>query len=919
MTPQTIKEPRFSVVTNDRDPLSKTLSSDPTTGEVVKGGKCSMTSGTIRQKTVSSLNQFAEGLRRLKPQQALVHGIAEYTTAFVVTASQLRKARDGRPVDALPIITRTKDYIDYPDGPGLLMFDHDRVRSNSVAENEAALQAYKPAELIETIAKVFPEIASTGWVSTPSTSACIFSPTGEELRGEGSGFHLYIFVKNCRDIPRFLKVLGQRLFIAGFGRVELSRSGTLLFRTLIDLLVGSPERLDFAAGAVCEDGLMQRLPAPIVKEGPQLNTALLHDLTASEEAEYGAIKARLAELAKPGQTTVKEKYIGDEAAKLSTERLISEDDARKIIEARQNHILLDGDLLYFAHLKGKAVTVAEVLNNPTDFDKKPLADPLEPEYDGGSLTKARFYWNDGRPIINSFCHGSVKYTFARFQTQKPGTDFLPKDKPWFEDALKAGSVARFIDKEPPTLDWVFKGTLLARTTGLLVGPGAAGKSTLALLMLVAVATGRDILPGIFTPTKAGKVLGVFAEDDETIIHHRLHAIANALFFDDEPARELLRQNMMVVSTTGHDVRFLNQSFQDLSESPFFKEVFEAIKLVDDLRLIILDPVSRYHGAEENDNGAGTYLVSLLEKIAQQTHAAVLALHHVGKRAGSEVHGFDLDAAMHQDASRGASGLTNGVRWQCNLFGLPEKNAKKSIGVSSSEPGQYLALKVCKKNYGAPESVFFLERLKGGMLKPVERTERTVEADLSELVKGLVLDAVMKSEGQFVTQRILLDGNCRLWKENDSRISRRVVDQTVASCILNHDLFERKGKNASGKTISCLSKYPEASANSEPERTGKMNLEPEGEPEGFEPEEPEGSGKNNVPARIRSKSLNKVKPEKVNRKNDPLRIVSPRYCETVEPEISSPYGGNVSPSGLNREVISLIPEDGKTDAFEEFTI
>ena len=122
-------------------------------------------------------------------------------------------------------------------------------------------------------------------------------------------------------------------------------------------------------------------------------------------------------------------------------------------------------------------------------------------------------------------------------------------------------------------------------------------------------------------------------------------------------------------------------------------------------------------------------MSLLERIAQQTRAAVIILHHVGKRAGSDVHGFDLDAAMHQDAARGASGLTNGVRWQCNLFGLPEKSAKKIIGVKSSEPGQYLALKVCKKNYGPPEPVYFLERLRGGMLTPCEkklnRTTRTL--------------------------------------------------------------------------------------------------------------------------------------------------------------------------------------------------
>ena len=463
--------------------------------------------------------------------------------------------------------------------------------------------------------------------------------------------------------------------------------------------------------------------------------------------------------------------------------------------------------------------------------------------------------------------------------------------------LKNSSVCRFIDNEPTDLEWIFKATLLARTTGMLVGPGAAGKSTFALLMLIAAATGRDILPGIFTPTKAGKVLCVFAEDDETIIHHRLHKMVTHLFEHDPEALELLRQNMRIVTSTGHDVRFFNQSGGDLQESDFFQEAFNSIKGIEGLRLIILDPVSRYHGSEENDNGAGTFLVSLLERIAQQTRAAVIILHHVGKRAGSDVHGFDLDAAMHQDAARGASGLTNGVRWQCNLFGLPEKNAKKIIGVKSSEPGQYLALKVCKKNYGPPEPVFFLERLRGGMLTPCEQKIKENDPDLDELVKGLVLDAVMKTEGQMVTQRILLDGNCKLWKEIDSRISRRVVDQTVAACILNHDLFERRGKKASGKLVSYLSNYPEPDVNLEPEKT---DFNPEGDPEGFDPEGPEGTGKNDLPDYILPDSLDILNPEGLNRKNDALRIVSPCFCETVDPEKTTPYGGAYLPSGSTGE-------------------
>ena len=44
-----------------------------------------------------------------------------------------------------------------------------------------------------------------------------------------------------------------------------------------------------------------------------------------------------------------------------------------------------------------------------------LADPLEPEYDNWSRTKAKYYWNDGAPKIHSFAHGKIIYRFKRFE------------------------------------------------------------------------------------------------------------------------------------------------------------------------------------------------------------------------------------------------------------------------------------------------------------------------------------------------------------------------------------------------------------------------------------------------------------------------------------------------------------------------
>jgi len=403
-----------SCVTSDKVQLAKTMKVDPATGDIVKEPAGLMTSGTIETVKITSPEGFSRFLRSREKNQALVHGICGHKKALVVTKSKLDSLKANRPADAMPVIARSKEHLFYSDGPGVIMFDHDKPRDNSIAISGAALDQYKPDDLLNILATIHPAITIAASVSSPSTSACIFDHEGKELRGEGAGSHTYLFVENATDIPRFLAVIGKRLVMNGYGRIEISRSGTLLYRTLIDLVVGSPERVDYVAGALCKDGLEQRLPAPTIRNGTLLDTSTLADLSPEEESHYAKIIDELKAQARPSQEQIREEYLTLEAGKLSAENKISLDDARQVVLSRQDHVLADADLLYFAHMKGNAVSVADVFNDPVGFNGKSLADPLEPDYDGGSLTKAKFYWNAGnRPMVRSYAHGMTEYRFER--------------------------------------------------------------------------------------------------------------------------------------------------------------------------------------------------------------------------------------------------------------------------------------------------------------------------------------------------------------------------------------------------------------------------------------------------------------------------------------------------------------------------
>lgn len=433
----------ISCVTKSKGPLTKIIRINPETKELVKdGSECSMSYGTIKKIPISSPLGFANMLRSRATNQAIVHGICEHDTAKVITKPQFEK---NPGTDENPIISRTKDCLKYSDGPGVILFDHDKSRALSAGSDEA-LAGYSPSELISVLARVHEIINGAAFVSTPSTSSCIYSAKGDLLRGEGTGSHIYFFVKKASDIPRYLETLGKRLFLAGFGRIEISVSGSLLTRTLIDLLVGSPERLDFVAGAVCEDGLRQELPFPVINNGELLDTETLNSLTSVEEKEYLEIVAGLSNQAKPNQERVVSEYVERESKKLVNAKNISIEDAIRIVKSRQDHMLEDEDLLYFSRHDG-AVTVAEALLAGASFNKKSLADPLEPEYDGWSKSKAIFYWNDGKtPNIRSFAHGEIKYKFRqKEENYREKKELTSDEQAMFERFVFLASENKIID------------------------------------------------------------------------------------------------------------------------------------------------------------------------------------------------------------------------------------------------------------------------------------------------------------------------------------------------------------------------------------------------------------------------------------------------------------------------------------------
>ena len=133
-----------------------------------------------------------------------------------------------------------------------------------------------------------------------SSSSYIYDSEGNELNGL-KGLHIYLVVKNGKDIPRYLKVLSKRLWLAGHGHIMVDKAGRKHVRSLVDTSVGSPERMIFEASPTLTDGLIQNKPAPELIDGHLLDTEELLDLSDEEEQRYQKMVSEAKE--KLGETS----------------------------------------------------------------------------------------------------------------------------------------------------------------------------------------------------------------------------------------------------------------------------------------------------------------------------------------------------------------------------------------------------------------------------------------------------------------------------------------------------------------------------------------------------------------------------------------------------------------------------------------
>ncbi len=364
------------------------------------GNECVMSRGEAKRVRIIGVNALATLIKHLQSDQALALGRLRADlpdTVQVVTKSKLNGAAPPG------IITRTTEYLCYSsDEPAYALLDFDRKGMPA----DVVRQLDEIGGYWSALISIIPEFARVAHVIRRSTSAGLYrNDTGEKLPSSG-GLHVYVAVADGSDIERFLHTLHDRCWLAGFGWRMVGASGQLLDRSIVDRVVGSPERLVFEGPAVVVPPLAQDLASrnPTATQGELLDTiTACPPLTIVESAELRRLKATENERLAPAAAKAREDFIGRHACKLSARAGISIAEARCILERQCANVLLSAVVLPFDDPQLAGITVADVLADPGRFEGETLADPLEgPEY---GYCKAKIMCRSDCSVwIHSFAH-----------------------------------------------------------------------------------------------------------------------------------------------------------------------------------------------------------------------------------------------------------------------------------------------------------------------------------------------------------------------------------------------------------------------------------------------------------------------------------------------------------------------------------
>jgi hypothetical protein len=300
------------------------------------------------------------------------------------------------------------------------------------------------------------------------------------------------------------------------------------------------------------------------------------------------------------------------------------------------------------------------------------------------------------------------------------------------------------------VEMLVDGLVPAGMVTLLVGAQEAGKSTAALELDVAVATGREEWLGCKINQERAKGVAVLltGEDTDAVVNGRL----SHLDPDDEARR------LVVYALDGRPL----------------PDILTEIRDMPNVSLIVVDPARRYLKGDEDGSANVDEFFASLDEIARHTRAAVLVLHHLRKDANPAT------LAQVREAVRGSSVFLDRPRVVLGCFRLKRDDVTVIGGIKSNLPPAYPIAGAIKLRRDAAT-------LRHIPVQPEAVAEVDDVGERDELERK-VLDALVRLTSR--SERITRRGGRELWALHPPELEgvgrnriREAVDQLLKDGVL----------------------------------------------------------------------------------------------------------------------------------------
>lgn len=254
-----------------------------------------------------------------------------------------------------------------------------------------------------------------------------------------------------------------------------------------------------------------------------------------------------------------------------------------------------------------------------------------------------------------------------------------------------------------------EGFLPAEVPCIIAAPGGCGKTFLLIQAAVAAACGTTWLHA--KAIKPMHVLYLAAEEDQNEVARRLQSVLKSMgIYENKKQLELVNQNLRLFPRVGNNERLIDD---DDNPTDAFKKLKFFLEKHPEIKLVILDPATKYMGCEtEKDAAKAQNWVDLLWQLSlTEGKPSVLVAHHTRKDGNKntilKAHEKDKAPDLDLDLIRGSGGLVNGFRWAMLL-------ARREYDDNTER----VFLRVVKANYTKRSGVlqFDPDKDHGGILK-----------------------------------------------------------------------------------------------------------------------------------------------------------------------------------------------------------